>query len=230
LWWCKRLPQLRVPGVTDADVWRRCPAFWGKDDAGRPLIGHRHAFFLPADEDGDGRMDHLTVFAPMGFSPLEQQALDRVRRLSFGNGDPLRLVLAGLGDSTGFHTPILGESTTWLSATPFIATRYPKLSGTKRDRPEDYATPRTFTRHVLEQELRRRPGLPRVVSISEELIGTHRLRPIQFKRFRSKAGDDGGRRPAGGFRITFESPVLGPLCIGHACHFGLGLFMPAPAG
>src|SRR5438309_10856854 len=89
-------------------------------------------------------------------------------------------------------------------------TRYPKLRGSKRDRPEDYASPRAFTRHVLRQELQRRPGLPEIVSIEdEEVIGRHQLRPIQFKRFRSKSNDDGGRRPADGFRITFAAPVRG---------------------
>ena len=107
-------------------------------------------------------------------------------------------------------------------------TRYPKLRGTKRDRPEDYATPRAFARHVLRQEIARRSELPSVVSIEdEELIGPGRLRSIQFKRFRSKPGDDGGRRPAGGFKITFAEPVSGPLCLGYSCHFGLGLFVPA---
>jgi hypothetical protein len=56
-----------------------------------------------------------------------------------------------------------------------------------------------------------------IVSIEdEELIGPRRLRAIQFKRFRRKAGDDGGRRPAGGFRITFAASVRGPLCLGHS--------------
>jgi CRISPR-associated protein Csb2 len=87
--------------------------------------------------------------------------------------------------------------------------------------------PQVFARHVLRQELARRPGLPAVVSIElEELIGTHKLRPIQFQRFRNKRGDDGGRRPAAGFRIAFAAPVSGPLCLGHSCHFGMGLFVP----
>ena len=111
---------------------------------------------------------------------------------------------------------------------PFVVTRFPKRRGTKRDRPEDYATPRAFARLVLRQEIARRSELPGVVSIEdEELIGPGRLRSIQFKRFRNKPGDDGGRRPAGGFKITFAEPVPGPLCLGHSCHFGLGLFFPA---
>ena len=35
--------------------------FSGKDGSGRPLRDdHQHAFYLPTDEDGDGRLDHLT--------------------------------------------------------------------------------------------------------------------------------------------------------------------------
>jgi CRISPR-associated protein Csb2 len=214
--------------LPDAVIGPLAPAFWGKNEHGQPRTGHEHAFFLPADEDADGRIDHLTVFAPMAFNALECQALDRLRRLPFGQGDPLPLLLVGLGREQDFRAPLLDKSTVWISATPFVVTRYPKRRGTKRDRPEDYASPRAFTRHVLRQELQRRPGYPEIVSIEdEEVIGTHRLRPIQFKRFRSKSGDDGGRRPAAGFRITFAGPVSGPLCLGHLCHFGLGLFLPS---
>jgi CRISPR-associated protein Csb2 len=224
---CKYLARRDHPGLADADIWRQSPAFWGKDDDGRPRTGHQHAFFLPADEDGDGRLDHLTVFAPMGFNALECLAMHHLRRLPLGEGDSLQLLLIGVANPDDFRSPLLTESNIWTSATPFIVTRYPKLRGTKRDYPEDYASPRIFARHVLRQELGRRPDLPQVELIeAEEFIGARRLWPIQFKRFRSKRGDDGGRRPAGAFRITFASPVRGPLCLGHSCHFGLGLFAP----
>jgi CRISPR-associated protein Csb2 len=224
---CKYLALRGNPPLRDAEIWPLCPAFWGKDEQAQPRIGHQHAFFLPADEDNDGRLDHVTVFAPMGFNSRERDAIYRLRRLPFGAGDPLQLLLIGLGNAQDFCAPLLDESAVWVSATPFVVTRYPKLRGTKRDRPEDYASPREFARHVLRQELARRPNLPEVISIEhEELIGTHGLRLIQFKRFRGKSSDDGGRRPAGGFRITFVAPVRGPLCLGHSCHFGLGLFVP----
>jgi CRISPR-associated protein Csb2 len=228
LWQCKHLARRDDSSASDAAIWRLSPAFWGKDDDGRPQVGHRHAFFLPTDEDDDGHVDHLTVYAPMAFSALECRALDRLRELRLPDRDPLRLLLTGLGKPADFRCPLTEKSRTWVSATPFVVTRYPKLRGTKRDRPEDYATPRAFARHNLEQELRRRPDLPEVVSIeNEEAIGRQRLRPIQFKRFRGKSGDDGGRRPAGGFRVTFAEPIAGPLCLGHSCHFGLGLFLPS---
>jgi CRISPR-associated protein Csb2 len=59
-----------------------CPAVVGKDAQGRPLReGHSHAFVLPADEDGDGRIDHVTIVAGRGFSPDEVAALDRLREI-----------------------------------------------------------------------------------------------------------------------------------------------------
>jgi CRISPR-associated protein Csb2 len=72
----------------------------------------------------------------------------------------------------------------------------------------------------------RRPELPAVVAIERfgGLGPQQSLRPIQFQRFRNKPGDNGGRRPSGAFRITFAAPVEGPIALGHACHFGLGLF------
>jgi CRISPR-associated protein Csb2 len=53
-----------------------------------------------------------------------------------------------------------------------------------------------------------------------------RWRPIQFRRYRRKASDDGGRRLAGVFRLTFPAEIAGPICLGHSCHFGLGQFVP----
>jgi len=53
-----------------------------------------------------------------------------------------------------------------------------------------------------------------------------RWRSIQFKRFRQKPNDDGGRRIAGAFRIEFPQPVPGPIVLGHSSHFGMGLFLP----
>jgi CRISPR-associated protein Csb2 len=60
---------------------QRWPAVVGKSPGGQPLRGHRHAFFVPADEDGDGRLDHMTIVASQGFSAEEVRALDRLREI-----------------------------------------------------------------------------------------------------------------------------------------------------
>src|SRR5438128_2119320 len=56
----------------------------GKDTDGSPLSNHGHAYYVPADEDGDGRIDHLTVFADDGFGPDEIAAFHAVRALPWG--------------------------------------------------------------------------------------------------------------------------------------------------
>lgn len=225
---------LRIPKGEHGreELCRHCPSLIGKDLDGQPLRGHQHAYFIPIDEDGDGHIDHITVVAERGFAADEVRALDRLRRVSLGEGEPLRLLLVGLGTQGDFTSPLFAESAVWVSATPFVATRYPKRRGQKKDRPEDYATPQDFTRHVLGQELGRLRGRRTDVPAVEEIeplaaVGPGSgLRTIQFTRFRHKRGDDGGRRPSGLFRLTFAAPVGGPLCLGHSCHFGLGLFWP----
>jgi CRISPR-associated protein Csb2 len=111
--------------------------FSGKDAAGPPLVGHQHAYYLPSDEDGDGRIDHLTVYAEMGFDAHEVAALDRFRQLPWGEGEPLRLLLVGLGKVADLRAAPLAESLVWESAPPFVASRYPKVVGaeTGRHRP-----------------------------------------------------------------------------------------------
>ena len=53
----------------------KSPKLSGKDASGKPLEGHQHAFYLPTDEDGDGQLDHLTVWTPGGLEEREFQAV-----------------------------------------------------------------------------------------------------------------------------------------------------------
>lgn len=217
----------------------RSKIFSGKDEHGRALSGHGHAYYLPTDEDGDNRLDHLTVFARDGFDGQELRALERLRQVKPRGRDndvhPSRLLLLGMGTQQEYHPGPLRESKVWVSATPYVATRYAKTKGRQRI---DLASPKARAAFLVE-DLRAqlatvRPGLT-IRDISQVRIrplwdDNHvfrigdRWRPIQFKRFRSKPGDDGGRRLAGAFRIEFPCLVAGPLVLGYGAHFGLGLF------
>jgi len=151
--------------------------------------------------------------------------------------------------------PLLEPAPVWVSATPFLATRYPKPRGRKRD-PRELLQPAArlaFAARVLGEELERLrqrrgtvcqtaslsprssplvppagdlPEVVRVEPLTEQALGARRVRPWAFQRGRQKAGDDGWRRAHGAFRIEFARPTPGPICLGHACHFGLGLFIP----
>lgn len=227
--------------LTERDGVRgRSQVLSGKDEHGQPLSGHRHAYYLPSDEDGDGRLDHLTVYAAGGFRD-ERRSIDRLRGLRTGrdseSGHPLRLLLLGMGISGEYEPGPLKSSEVWVSATPYIATRYAKTRGPNRI---DIASPQARAA-FLRDDIHTQIILVRPDLAGEESPGVaiepiwddnmvfkiaSRLRPIQFKRFRSKADDDGGRRLAGSFRLTFRHPVSGPIALGWSSHFGMGLFVP----
>jgi CRISPR-associated protein Csb2 len=204
--------------------------FSGKTTDGRPLRDHRHAFHLSTDEDGDGRLDHLTIYArgqsgadgrDWGFEEAELHALDRFRRLRQVGGKPdLRLVLLGVGNSNDWiDTPLFSRSRRWQSVTPFVPPRHHKTRGKKRETPIEQ----------LQDELRRR-GFPRPIGVHElrrcELDGRS-IRWIEFRRERLLGEGSRGQGFGFGFAIEFAEPVAGPLCFGYGCHFGLGLFAPA---
>jgi len=211
----------------------RSQTFSGKDGGGKIEGSHDHAYFLPTDEDDDGRIDHLTVVATKGFLPDETAALDALRRLSIAEAD-LRLQLVGLGAPGDFRSRLFGPWKVWRSATPFVVTRHVKTRGQKRDAAECRGIEgrAAFARLVLDEELRRWLGrreagesAPEVSPLTRDRTG-RQPGVLEFRRSRpSKPGDDGFRRAAGEFALTFQTPVAGPICLGHASHFGLGLFL-----
>lgn len=213
------------------------PVFSGRREDGTPQEGHRHAFFLPTDEDGDGRLDHLTVFARDEFRHgLELAVLDGFSRMHGPGGTDLSLVLLGVGRPEDFRdsVPILAEAAKWRSVTPFIPTRHYKRRGAKRDT----CTPAEFTEVALREEIARR-GLPEPFAVHRltrcdlwDHTGTKPVpgRTMSWLKFRRERLNGGGRRGTDsgcGFEVEFPEPVRGPLALGYACHFGLGLFAPA---
>lgn len=219
--------------------------FSGRDQDGPRHTGHTHAFFLPTDEDSDGRLDHLTVIARDGFGCAELRALDLLRQLkTYRRAEQrheLRLLLLGLGSATDYPAFPLGPARAWRSATPYIASRYAKTRGRQRIDLRDPDAVVEFLIDDLRRQLRevlgRAVGDPHAVRI-EPLADDHgvfsvpvgsgarSLRPIEFKRYRRKPGADGGRRLAGAFRLVFSEAISGPVALGYGNHFGLGLFLP----
>lgn len=205
-----------------------CTELTGCDMTGRPLKGpHNHAHVLPLDLDGDGHLDHILVWAPGGLSGKAQQAIRSVRQTPVKGGiEPLCLASAGAGswddlirlpDKYGRRLrAIIGPgqgATVWTSLTPFVCPRYLKKSG------------RNNLQGQLAAELssRRLPS-PAEVTIFEPGIYPQYLRHRHFIRARRR-----GPRPPADFgytlKIRFREPLRGPLCLGYASHFGLGLFV-----
>jgi len=123
-----RVAAMSVYGGADE---RKSVVLSGRASNGSPLEGHAHAFYLPSDEDGDGRLDHLTLYAPMGVDGEHKAALAGLDRLyGYGLNGELRLMLLGMQEEPNeiIDGGVFGFSSTWVSATPYLLTRYPKLS------------------------------------------------------------------------------------------------------
>ncbi|MDQ7789699.1 MAG: type I-U CRISPR-associated protein Csb2 [Clostridia bacterium] len=222
---------------------RLSPTLAGREGNKR-LQGHQHAFYLPTDEDGDGRLDHVTIYAPGGLGSLEQAAIGSLREIFWADRQGktevddmrrLRVVLLGFaqsGDSNSLER-VFPEARHWVSSTPFVLTRYPKTYangrpkynevGEQTDGPEDQV------RREWEYRRDENPMLPRLVAVRLwdrlRLKNGKEIRWLTFNTRRAK-----GKGTTSGFiyglALEFEEPVTGPLALGYGCHFGLGQFSP----
>lgn len=211
----------------------------GKTKNGIPLENHKHAHYLATDEDFDGRIDHLTIFAPREFDKNDLYALGKMNSIKWRESSTgIRLILTGLGDSSDFvkdknTAAIFQKSVKFRSVTPFSLPNFPTRGGGKPPRFKD------SPEGQLLRELRKR-GLPEPVSITPIKGFFDKLTPIEniaeatprfrwleftYRRFNGTAGNG-----LAGFEIEFAPEDLDkistPLTLGFGCHFGLGLFFP----
>jgi CRISPR-associated protein Csb2 len=185
--------------------------FSGKTPEGTPLEGHSHAFFLPLDEDNDGRIDHLLITAREPFDSTELLALDRLRSIWQSSGKPdASLILCSTKKETSFKS-----SRTWVSATPFVTARHHRKG---RGSYPDWLT----NEILIECEYH---GLPRPDSVNWIQWTMMGPRPVRWMEFARGKKDERQFRGHGCI-IRFNEEVQGPFALGARCHFGLGLFQP----
>ena len=155
--------------------------------------------------------------------------LTALKKIKRGEGEPLRLMLEGFGTASLFDrvTPLTGESAIWRSVTPYLHPWH--LKKPEMRKPE--ATAAAILGQLRREWCARASGLSDIVEIRELPSiqhGGRALRPLHFHRFRRKSGlvqpDTLGHM----IELRFAQPVRGPLALGFACHFGLGLLTPAP--
>jgi len=189
---------------------------------------HGHAFWLPEDADDDGAIDHLLVHVPDYLTQDAVRLLTSLRALKRDEGEPLRLMLEGLGPASAFQTisRYTERACTWRSVTPYL---YPWHLKKPELRDPDAAWA------AIKQQLRKEwsmrgvelPEIEHIEELPETSAGGRKLRALRFHRFRSKRGlkqpDTHGRL----LEIRFASAVQGPVALGFGCHFGLGMFQPA---
>lgn len=206
----------------------------GEDRIPRELSGlelgrdnrHGHAFWLP-DPNARGEITHLLVHAPDGLSLDAIRVLTALQTLRRDEGEPLRLMLEGCGQAQLLDrlTPLTGESIVWRSMTPYLHPWHLKKPQMR--------SPEALHQAILDQLRRewhaRGPDQPEIVDFRElphVPFKGRRRRALHYYRFRRKRGlsqpDGQGRL----IELRFDAPVRGPLSLGFACHFGLGLFSP----
>lgn len=199
---------------------------FGKDDAGKPLAPpsfsghdlpthnrHRHAFYLPWDSDGDGRIDRVLVHLPDGMSTTERHVIEKLNRLWSRGGGQWRLVLENVG-GPAIGEPLTRASHHWQSITPYLHPWHVKKHFSIEDQ--------------IRREYRER-GLPEPIDVErfdEVTVGSQNRRSIRFQRFRNKRGLTQPDRLGSFWQLTFAEPIAGPMALGFGCHYGLGLFAP----
>lgn len=209
----------------------------GKNDHGQPLQGHRHTHWLPlslfgnnTDSHGTKTIDHVLVYAPDGLPPEAVAALSAIRWAYSKRIQRLSVNLAALGLRSDLlreiaRSPqlnrdavsIMERGTVWESVTPLVLRKYLHKRGKKTIEGQ------------LREELRERnfddPVSIRVWS-SEEMVAR------KLKGFVVQRGQ-GKRQPpvaaSWAATIRFARNQSGPLALGYASHFGLGVFRCRPS-
>lgn len=176
---------------------------------------HGHAFFLPEDSDGAGRIDRVLIVAEMGFPGDVVDAISRIAKLWEPGGATWGVLFEAAGADGPVADGYLSRARTWISVTPYLHPWYAKPSFGHAEQ--------------LKRECRER-GMPEPTSV--EILesvdagrGRH-LRAVQFRRIRDKQGLQQPDRLGRLLRLSFADPVAGPVVLGFGCHFGLGLFRP----
>ncbi len=193
----------------------------GIDGAGNRVDGRTTAFFALIP-DAEGLPTHMICWRA---SPFKDDEIDAFLAaielpLAWERGSAnWQVRLVALPFSARPPAEYWSPSQVWHSLTPFVLP-----AGRRRfrqnGRPRPAETPDVCLRALLV-----RSGLPEPLLESSgdrsSWVTVHESpeeRPARGEARGTRA------RPGYRFRIRFPRPVPGPLCAGHSCHFGLGLF------
>lgn len=181
---------------------------------------HTHAYWLPEDEDNDGLIDHVLVYAKSGIEPEVVTALAHVRKVSLGNASYLLSP-----DWMGREPPsaLACPSRGWQGITPYVTPLW-RLTKTGKERPD-------FTPDAQLLGEFERMKLPAAQWDWNPARWTE-AGPLVASAFEMRRAN--GKKPnkeavASFLNVEFPKPVPGPLAFGYGAHFGLGLLRAMPS-
>ena len=243
--WCRQHPDVSLSYRRSDDPERfASPTLAGKDRNGEMLVSHDHAYYLPTAEGTDPqRVSHVTLFAEGGYGAVEIAALQSLRKLTLGEGEPLQVMLpvglgkqertspasllrlprlAGVGDGRSHQPPGTSSSAdnerirlSWEVATNELDSL---SSFSKRSLPAGVSSARSCPDPCASNRWRRTEwARPASCPCSSSAFETEKaMMEAVVLRERSVSSS----RP----------PCPDRSVLGHACHFGLGLFLPESVG
>lgn len=190
---------------------------------------HEHAYYLCEPDHKYEFVSHICVFAPAGFEPEHLLLLSTITELWSAQQD--RILLEPDAGDPFADSVVCGTSRYWKSATPYMLARHLRIKRSEKHIREVYEA-------SLERELFERirsdlsvRNYPEPVSITFNRsmglkMGDTYIPWRNFKRTRSAAARQPAINYGHGFFLEFKKPIRGPLALGYASHFGLGVFIP----
>ena len=184
----------------------------GREPDGNVARGHRHAFWLPEPDTGDGYLKECTVWLPDGSGGIDQRELDAllgVQRIFRGDDYPILVVPERVIETCPEPAP----SRRWRSLTPFLAPLH-----ARRGRREP--TPSEQLQRMVEETTGAHPRV--TLTSAPGSLGT--LTPVRT-HFYQRGSWRWTKRVAAWFELEFDHAVVIPRPVGTDAHFGLGQFV-----
>ena len=217
----------------------------GKGSEGKKLLGHEHAYFGLFLDPETKKPTRLIAWKTRPFTPAEEEAIRHAASEPFSLGH--REKSANGQKATG-RDP-------WKVHCIPLDSAVPPPSGFNPDHSFavwESLTPYVPPRHAFDRRGKAKPGETPPKQLQRDLKRWG-LEPISISQLNNEnrpylEGDPEGewvkvhvpKRPTSGptnnskrgfrFRLTFPTPVSGPIALGHSSHFGLGLFVPIDPG
>ena len=214
----------------------------GKGADKQKLSGHEHAYFCLYLDPVKQKPSRLIAWRKTFFSPAEENAIRKAASKPFSLSYE---TFATIGrdtrkrDRQKVHCIPLDNAVPpppgfdpahsfveWKSLTPYVPTRHAFDS---RGKLRDGEAPAQQLQRELERSGYATPEIAHLGRQNQpysagyfpegEWIKIHE--PKRVKSSRTNNSKRGFR-----FRLTFPTPVSGPIALGHSSHFGLGLFVP----
>lgn len=175
---------------------------------------HTHAYWLPEDDDDDGLIDHVLVYADIGIAAEVIAALASVKSVGLSH-QSYRLSPNWMGRE--LPSRMIGPSLRWSGITPYVTPLW-RLTKTGKERAN-------FTPEAQIGGEFKTLGLPSAIMTWAPVRWTERgvLSAAQFEGKRQNGRKPNSDAIAAFLDVEFTEPVQGPMAFGYGGHFGLGM-------